>query len=106
MIALISILLFGLQDPAALRASAKEKVKNGDYKGAEADLSRAIEADPRNVDLFMERGDARWHLDNWDRVIEDYSRAIELAPDNWNGHLSRGIARMNHRDLDGALVDL
>jgi tetratricopeptide (TPR) repeat protein len=102
----IAILLVGLQDPAALSASAKEKSKKGDYKGAEADLSRAIEAEPGNAELHFERGDVRFSLGDWDRAIEDYSRAIDLAPDRWGFYLSRGIARMNKRDLDAALPDL
>src|SRR5437762_3010249 len=102
----IAILSLGLQDPAALSTSAKEKSKKGDYKGAEADLSRALEAEPRNVDLLLQLGDAHCSLGEWERSVQDYSRAIEFDPGRWLAHASRGIARINTRDLDGAILDL
>jgi len=106
MTALMAILLVGLQDPAALSESAKEKSKKGDYKGAEADLDRAIEFDPRNPQLYSDRGDARYSLRQWDKAVEDYSQAAELDPKNWIRHFALGVGRLAKGDYDGSIMVL
>src|SRR5436190_3654100 len=101
-----AILLVGLQDPVSLSASAMEKSRKGDYKGADADLSRAIELDPRNSQLYSERGDARYSLREWGKAVEDYSRAVELDPENWLRHFALGVGRLAKGDPDGAILVL
>jgi tetratricopeptide (TPR) repeat protein len=102
---LLAIALAALQGQDDWAASAKAKYEKRDYKGAEADFSRAIELDPKNAQLYLKRGDARFGLRDWDKAVEDYSRAMELAPDKPIPVLNRAGARWRKGDRDGAEKD-
>ena len=61
--------------------SGNAKYLQGDYDGAIADYSRAIELDPDDAAAYYNRGNAKSELDDYHGAIADYSRAIELDPE-------------------------
>ena len=63
------------------RARFREK-KLGDYQGALADYSQAIEINPHNPFFYYWRSEIYRQLGNHAQAIEDYNAGISLAPDH------------------------
>lgn len=105
-VSVVLILLACLQDPVSLRVSGKEKYLKGDLAGAEVDLNRAIDLDPKDAQAYLDRGDVEAALGRWDRAISDYTRTLDLEPDRWFAHYARGVARISKGELAGAIEDL
>ena len=61
-----------------LQHSASQKKAHGDYDGAIADYTKAIELNPFSVHAHVERAGIYRGLDDHESAIEDYSKAIEL----------------------------
>lgn len=56
------------------------------------------------MDAYINRGQARNTLRDFDGAINDYSKAIELKPDA-GVYYARGTVRQAKQDLDGAPAD-
>jgi tetratricopeptide (TPR) repeat protein len=83
-----------------------ERGQKGDYEGAIADLTKAIELDPKQARAYAERGWARRQKGDNDGAIADYNRAIELDPKFSRPHYyNRGYARSKRGDHDGPIAD-
>jgi tetratricopeptide (TPR) repeat protein len=78
---------------------------NGDINGAIADLSRAIDLDPKSERAVYRRGAFKLQKGDNDGAIEDLTRAIELSPNTTDYYSDRGLAKLRKRDNDGAIVD-
>src|SRR5206468_3498614 len=78
---------------------------NGDMNGAIADLSRAIDLDPKSKPAVYRRGAFKLQKEDYDGAIADLSRAIELSPNTADYYSDRGLAKLRKRDNDGALAD-
>lgn len=75
-------------DPAApdlfkLVASAREKLDQGDAKGAAEVLTKAIEAAPKNASIRHERAVCRARLGDVKGVVEDLKQAAALEPKDY-----------------------
>ena len=62
--------------------SGVEKAEAGNYQGAIADFSRAIEINAQDDDAYYNRGVVKDKLKNYQGAIADYSKAIEINPQN------------------------
>ena len=82
-----------------------EKYKAGNYRGAIAAWSKAIEINPRDADAYYNRGIAKRKLNDYQGAIVDYNKAIEINPQDAYAYLNRGIARELVDDLEGACRD-
>jgi tetratricopeptide (TPR) repeat protein len=78
---------------------------NGDMNGAIADLSRAIDLDPKSEPAVYRRGAFKLQKGDYDGAIADLTRAIELSPNTADYYSDRGLAKLRKRDNDGAIVD-
>jgi tetratricopeptide (TPR) repeat protein len=78
---------------------------NGDMNGAIADLSRAIDLDPKSEPAVYRRGAFKLQKGDYDGAITDLSRAIELSPNTADYYSDRGLAKLRKRDNDGAVAD-
>lgn len=91
-------------DRYALRASAQ--VAKGSYEAAIADLTTAIQLEPREAQFWASRGDAYAAAKDLDKALADHAKAIELDPKNayrWN---NRGVIHDVHRkDYSAAIAD-
>ncbi len=63
-----------------------------EWKARVARLTQAIDASPTTVDLYSQRGDARFFLGEFKAAVADYDKMVELAPSEDAGHWRRGIA--------------
>lgn len=55
-------------------------------------LTRRIEANSKDVNLYSARGDARFFLGEFAKSVEDFDQMIELDPSLGDSHWRRGIA--------------
>jgi tetratricopeptide (TPR) repeat protein len=78
---------------------------NGDMNGAIADLTRAIDLDPKSEPAVFRRGAFKLQKGDYDGAITDLTRAIELSPNTADYYSDRGLAKLRKRDNDGAIVD-
>ncbi len=71
-----------------------------------ADMTKKIEMEPENPELYVKRGELhRVHRD-WDAALADYQRAVELDPTLATVHFVRGRMLFEADRLDAALADL
>jgi tetratricopeptide (TPR) repeat protein len=77
----------------------------GDWNGAIAAYTKAIELAPDDEVAYRNRGDARQGKADWEAAIADYTKAIELAPDDAGAYLNRSLAKKANGDLEGAAAD-
>ena len=85
--------------------SAYDKSENGDYYGAIADYTKAIELNPDYASAYYNRGLAKSKIEDYYGAIADYTKAIEINPNYTNAYSSRGISKEDLGDLDGACSD-
>jgi tetratricopeptide (TPR) repeat protein len=77
----------------------------GDFNGAEEDFSKALQIRNDFTGALINRGNARYKLQNYSGAVADYDLAIAAQPDNGNAYLNRGISREMLRDEAGACED-
>jgi tetratricopeptide (TPR) repeat protein len=85
--------------------SAYEKSTKGDYYGAIADYSKAIELDNYYYFAYCWRGNSKFNLKDYKGAIEDYTKAIELNPKFQVGFCRRGWCKHLLEDNYGAIAD-
>ncbi len=57
-----------------------KKYEQGDYQGAIADYTKAIEVNPQNADAYIRRGYTKYNLKDYHGAIIDYDKALEINP--------------------------
>ena len=77
----------------------------GDYTGAMADFTLAIELKPDNAYGYKNRAGVKRELDDYVGAIEDYTHAIKLDPDDTYAYNNRGWAKREQGDHTGAMED-
>jgi len=86
-------------------AEGLEKAKQGDYAGAVASFTKAIEALPLDAYAWYNRGMAKNMLGDYEEAIYDFSTCIGISPTYKKVWLNRGITKMYTGNYDGALAD-
>jgi tetratricopeptide (TPR) repeat protein len=76
-----------LSEPYMFRSIAK--IQLGDYEGAEADGSEAIERNPFVPEAFYARGFSRMKIGKYEEAYKDFSKALEFSPNSQHLLLSR-----------------
>lgn len=76
----------------ALHLAATIALRRGDVRAAVELATRALERDPRNVDVLSNRGAALRRLDRPAEALADYDRALAINPAAAPVHVNRGIA--------------
>ena len=86
---------------AAERGNAK--LAAGDFPGAVADLTEAVQRDPTNANYRVDRCTAFTKLMDWGRAKEDIDKAIELDPKLVRAYARRGkietVTKQYHKAL-------
>ena len=85
--------------------SAFKKYNAGNYQGAVADYTKAIEINPSDADLYYYRGGAKEDLKDYQGAIADYTKAIEINPSDADWYSFRGFAKSQLEDYKGAIDD-
>jgi tetratricopeptide (TPR) repeat protein len=96
---------FKIQSSKEYFYSAFDKSHNGDYYGAIADYTKAIELNPKYGLAFYNRGVSKFALKDNSGAIADYTKAIEINPNDYDAYSNRGVAKKNLQDYYGAIAD-
>jgi TonB family protein len=92
-------------DFAFYRKRADENVGKGEYALAVNDYSKAIELNPKEVSVYLNRGLAHYNQKNYDLATADYDKAIELNPKDSMLYFNRGNSFEKMGNLQKAAVD-
>ncbi len=82
-----------------------ERYLRADYAGAIAELTRAIQADPRNRTAWVFRAWSRQARQDWRGAIDDWSQAIELDPSAAGIWIARAQTKLSAGDVASATQD-
>lgn len=93
------------QTAGQLRASVREKVRQGDYAGAIPLLDRLISRHPDSARDYNNRGLMYFYQGQLSRAMADYNRAIELDPQLDSAYNNRANCHAAVGNLDAALRD-
>ena len=85
--------------------SGVDQYDQGDYQGAMADYTKAIEINPEYAPVYYFRGSAKDDLGDYQGAIDDYTKAIEIDPEFASAYNNRGIVRERVSDLEGTCRD-
>ena len=69
-----------------------------------ADLSRAIQLDPKDASAYVARGSIDYIEEKDAEAITDYTKALEIDPKR-SQHGNRSLARSEKGDYQGAIAD-
>lgn len=96
-------------EPEAARAEMDDPLSDAGRKVLRAKLdaeiakwTKEIEASPKEVDLYSERGDALFFAGKFAEAVKDFDKMTELKPDLEASHWRRGIARFYAGDYKQA----
>lgn len=70
----------------------KRKELTAKLQATIAKTTKQIEADPNQVSLYSQRGDARFFAGDFPGAVADYEKMVELNPQLASSHWRRGIA--------------
>jgi tetratricopeptide (TPR) repeat protein len=86
----------------------KLKSENGDYEGAIADFTSAIEINPEEQLVYFWRGTAKFRLGDYNGAIADYSKDIEIGvePYTSDSYYGRALAKNQLVDYSSAIDDM
>jgi len=88
-----------------LTATANAKYMDGDIKGGEKDFSKALEIDPNDSAIYLNRARARLKSGNIPGAEQDVKKSETLDPGNaWN-HLVRGAIKSAKQDPQRAITE-
>jgi tetratricopeptide (TPR) repeat protein len=85
---------------------AKRKIASRNYIEAKADLTKLIEANPKNKNVFTLRGRAKMGLQDYYGAIGDFNFALDIDSTFAEALNYRGEAKVSLGDDDGAITDL
>lgn len=77
----------------------------GELDSAVSDYSRAIELNPKESSIYLNRGLVFHNKKNYDLAVADYSKVIELNPKDSNAYFNRGNSFEKMGDVSKALAD-
>ena len=89
----------------AYEARSQSRHAKNDYQGALADLTKALELDPKDAQAFRLRGHTRAALGENEKALTDFAEAIRLDPANSTAYLSAGNVWSKMGDHDRAVDD-
>ena len=85
--------------------AAEGKNIQGDYRGAVADLDRAIAINPRSAEAYISRATNNFLLSNTRAAIDDANRALKIKPNDARALVIRSSGKIGIGDLAGASAD-
>lgn len=65
----------------------------------------AVRLHPNDINVYINRGNARYESKDYQGAIADYTQIVRLEPKNPKGYANRGLARKNLGDTVGAISD-
>jgi tetratricopeptide (TPR) repeat protein len=97
------------QNPELIEAYNQRGILYADYKHefdlAIKDYNKVLELDSKNIQAYINRGNAYDLKGDPDRAIEDYNSALEINPQLAEALHNRGLAYYRKQEYDRALDD-
>jgi len=88
----------------AYRGRGQARVRQGDFSGAVADYTQAVEQQ-RDASILTHRGWAYFFSDAWKLAEHDFDEAIKLDAQPGDAYVGRGLARVMLGDYRRAVAD-
>ena len=82
-----------------------DRFELGDYEGAIADYTQAIQINPDDIDTYYCRGNAHFDLGKYAAAITDYTQVVKMNSHYINAYYNRGNALLEIADKQGAVAD-
>jgi tetratricopeptide (TPR) repeat protein len=78
----------------------------GEYREAIIMYNKALEQDPDNDSIYLNRGNARSNLGNFQGALKDYNKALKINPELGVAYFNRALLKESSlNDTIGALED-
>jgi tetratricopeptide (TPR) repeat protein len=81
------------------------KKRDGDFKGAILDYSKAIKLNPNKSDYYYFRANAKSLIGDFYGSLEDSNQSIKLNPTVAIYYFERGYSKHRLKDFQGAILD-
>ncbi|KAJ3212811.1 cytochrome c oxidase subunit 1 [Dinochytrium kinnereticum] len=94
-----------IEDPALFMLIAKARVKCNDNEGAIRDLSKALEYNKKEPQIYLQRGICYENLRDWSHAAAEFSRCIAQNPGYAKAYYHRGLCKLHEGNSRG-VVDL
>jgi tetratricopeptide (TPR) repeat protein len=93
------------QTASTFVTSGLDKYRMGDYDGAIADYTKALDLNSSYLGAYNNRGMAKSKQGNFDGAIADYAQAIKMKPTFTDAYFNRGTAELLQGNFDAAIAD-
>ncbi|KAJ3416949.1 cytochrome c oxidase subunit 1 [Chytridiales sp. JEL 0842] len=94
-----------IDDPDLYMLIAKARVKCNDNEGAIRDLSKAIEYNRKEPQIYLQRGICYENLKDWTNAAAEFTKCIALNPNYSKAYYHRGLCKLHEGNSRG-VVDL
>jgi tetratricopeptide (TPR) repeat protein len=92
-------------DAIGYKNRGNNRAELGDYEGAIADYTQAIQINPDDVDAYYCRGNAHFDLGKYAAAITDYTQVVKINSHYVNAYYNRGNALLEIADKHRAVED-
>lgn len=92
-------------NPEELIKQASDRFEQKDFMGAMSLLSDGIKKDPKNPQLYLNRGFIYHFLQDYESAMADYNQAILINPNFIYAYNNRGALKVSLNDINGAMED-
>ncbi|MFN7557735.1 tetratricopeptide repeat protein, partial [Microcystis sp.] len=82
-----------------------DRLTAGDYSGAIADFTQALQLEPKDADAYYNRGYAELVLGQYERAIADYTQALTINPNYVNALGNRCYVHYLTKKYEAAVED-
>jgi tetratricopeptide (TPR) repeat protein len=86
-------------------ADSNSSAENANPEETVSKLTDAIRNDPKNADLYLQRGITLANANRYPEAIDDYNRVTKLQPDNGQAYFLRGNLEEYSQQFSEALAD-
>ena len=91
---------------AAHKKQALAAAQKGDYDTALAEFTKALQADPKDTEVYNNRGSIYTFKGRYDLALADFTKALELNPRYARAYYNRALAYYYQGNYDRAIADL
>ena len=92
-------------DSAGSLKSGIAQFNEGNFEGAQVELNKAVELNPKNSDAFFYLAEVSFVLNESKKAMENYNKAITLNSKNPRAYKGRGKVKAKLEDFYGSVED-
>ena len=93
-------------ESTAHKKQALAAAQKGDYDTALAEFTRALQADPKDPEVYNNRGSVYTFKGRYDLALADFTKTLELNPRYARAYYNRALAYYYQGNYDRAIADL